>query len=116
MKKLVAIFVLAAAAVALGDYASVELERDAEREASYLGRVAEIVGAGAQVKQIRTTWTNTSETVTTVSGSVTNVYTNWSRVVLGAVTNTLATNDFVLPDDVLRETGGIPLTTVILEL
>ena len=116
MKKLVAILVLAAAGVALGEYASIELERESEQESGYLGKVAAIVGTGAQVKQIRTTWTNTAEVVTTVSGSVTNVYTNWSRVVLGAVTNTLATNDFVLPGDVLRETGGIPLTEIILEL
>lgn len=104
------------AAAAWGEYASVELEREAETEAGYLGKVAAIVGTNAEVKQVRTTWTNTSEVVTTVSGSVTNVYTNWSRVELGATTNTLSVGDFVLPSDVLRETGGVALTTVVLEL
>ena len=118
MKKWMLVLVLAAlaAAAAWADYASLELERAAEQEAGYLGKVAAIVGTNAEVKQIRATWTNTAEVVTTVSGGVTNVWTNWSRVELGATTNTLSVGDFVLPGDTLRETGGIPLTTVVLEL
>lgn len=118
MKKWMLVLGIAAlaAAAALADFASVELERAAEQEAGYLGKVAGIVGDGAEVEQIRATWTNTAEVVTTVSGGVTNTWTNWSRVELGAVTNTLSAGDFVLPNDTLRETGGIALTTVILEL
>lgn len=121
MKKWIAILTIAlAAAAALGDYASMELEQASEIEAGYLGKVAEIVGDGAVVEQVRTTWTNTAEVVTSVTTVGTNevvtVTTNYYRTAAGAATNTLSTGDFVLPNDILRETGGITLTTVILEL
>lgn len=122
MKKLIAVLVLAllAAVAAWAGYASVELEREAEREVGYLGKVAEIVGDGASVEQIRTEWTNTAEVVTSVTtvgtNEVTTVTTNYYRSAAGKTTNTLATGDYVLPNDLLRETGGITLTTVILEL
>lgn len=122
MKKTMAVLVLAllAAAAAWAGYASMELEREAEREAGYLGKVVEIVGDGAAVDQVRTTWTNTAEVVTSVTtvgtNEVTTVTTNYYRTAAGAATNTLSTGDFVLPNDILRETGGITLTTVILEL
>lgn len=122
MKKTIAVLVLAllAAAAAWAGYASMELEREAEREAGYLGKVVEIVGDGAAVDQVRTTWTYTAEVVTSVTtvgtNEVTTVTTNYYRTAAGAVTNTLSTGDFVLPNDILRETGGITLTTVILEL
>lgn len=122
MKKTIAMLVLAllAAVAAWAGYASVELEREAEREVGYLGKVAEIVGAGASVSQIRTEWTNTAEVVTSVTtvgtNEVTTVTTNYYRSAAGEVTNTLSTGDFVLPNDRLREAGGIPLTTVILDM
>lgn len=122
MKKLMAVLVLAllAAVAAWAGYASVELEREAEREVGYLGKVVEIVGAGAAVSQIRTEWTNTAEVVTSVTtvgtNEVTTVTTNYYRSAAGEVTNTLSTGDFVLPNDRLREAGGITLTTIILEM
>ena len=121
MKKLVAVLAVAlAAAAAWAEYASMELERGAEHEAGYLGKVAEIVGDGAEVSRIRTTWTNTAEVVTSVTtvgtNEVTTVTTNYYRTALGEVTNTLSAGDFVLPNDTLRETGGITMTTIILEL
>ncbi len=96
MKKLMAVLVLAllAAAAALAGYASMELEREAEQEAGYLGKVAEIVGDGASVDQVRTTWTNTAEIVTSVTtvgtNEVTTVTTNYYRSAAGAETNTVA--------------------------
>lgn len=122
MKKLMAVLVLVllGVAAAWAGYASMDLEREAEREAGYLGKVVEIVGDGASVDQVRTTWTNTAEVVTSVTivgtNEVTTVTTNYYRTAAGASTNTLSTGDFVLPNDILRETGGITLTTVILEL
>lgn len=125
MKKTIAVLILAllAAVAAWAGYASVELEREAEREVGYLGKVAEIAGDGAVVEQLRTTWTNTAEVVTSVTTvgtnevtTVTTVTTNYYRSVAGETTNTLAVGDFVLPNDRLREAGGITLTTVILEM
>lgn len=122
MKKTIAVLVLAllAAVAAWAGYASVELEREAEREVGYLGKVAEIVGDGASVEQIRTEWTNTAEIVTSVTtvgtNEVTTVVTNYYRSVAGETTNTLAVGDFVLPNDRLREAGEITLTTIILEM
>ena len=121
MKKWMAVLAVAlAAAAAWAEYASMELERGAEREAGYLGKVAEIVGDGAAVSQIRTIWTNRAEIVTSVAtvgtNEVTTVTTNFYRSAAGETTNTLSTGDFVLPNDRLREAGGITMTTIILEL
>ena len=92
MKKKMAVLVLAlaAAVAAWAGYASVELEREAEREVGYLGKVAEIAGDGAVVEQLRTTWTNTAEVVTSVTtvgtNEVTTVTTNYYRSVAGETT------------------------------
>ena len=121
MKKWMLVLVLAAlaaAAVALADYAIVQLERETETPAGYLGKVAAIVPASHGVALVRTTWENTAEVVTVQNLGSTNTttVTNWSRAAAGEVTNTLAVGDFVLPEDTLRETNGIPLTEIVLEL